>query len=195
MSQEQKELEVTTEEVIETDEVVEKDDSEKTYDELKAEAEAAERLAKESKNVDKEDELKKNMIIRRDKALAKAGSQSVVAKSEPKEDTLDVRDLLALDKAGIPEDSEKAKVLESYRKAGFIKNYAEGMLDSAIKAKFAEIDANLAAKTVIDENFSDDETMRTKKEVVIEYRKKGEIPNDPQLRDVIVQDNLKRMNI
>lgn len=177
-------------------------DAEKTVDELKAEAEEAERQyreardshkeqEKEQKRAQTEEEIRRNMIIRKEKALDKLNK----LKGEPKvEEDLNVRDLLALDKAGIPEDSEKAKLLARYKKGGIIASYAEGLDHAGIKAEFEAIDASHKASTVVDES-DQDEYARTTKEVILDYKRSGDVPSDPKLRNVIAEENLKEMGL
>lgn len=173
----------------------EKPDSEKTIDELKAEAEAAEKLYKENRGGVKEDELRANMIRRRDKAIEKAANLNRQNDIEVRANDIDTRDLITLGKADISEDSEQAKVLEKYKAGGIIKNYAEGLNHPAIRAEFDAISSKTKAQTVIGENDSDDVRLRTTKEVINSYKASGEIPDDPKLRNLIAENNLREMNI
>lgn len=170
-----------------------KDDSEKTYEELKAEAEAAEIKAKESKNVETDEQKRQNMIIRRNKALGITTEPKVDA---PKSnDDLDTRDLITLGKHDIAENSDKAKILEKYKKGGLIKNYAEGLENLGVKAEFDALDAKNSAKTVIDENDTDDVKVKTTKEIISSYRNSGTVPTDKKAIKAIAEDNLKQMGI
>lgn len=171
-----------------------KDDSEKSYEELKAEAEAAEAAYKEARGTEKNDELRNNMIARRDKALAKAGKlgETPAAPIRTVQD-VDVRDLMSLSKADISEDSEEAKILEKYKQGGIIKNYADGLKHPGVRAEFDAIAAKNKSATVISENDSDEVRLRTTKEIVHQYEVSGEIPEDQKSRDAIVAANLKKM--
>ena len=177
----------------------EKPDSEKTVEELKAEAEAAEAAYKAKRGSESEEELRQNQIRRRDRFKGKtadleAGNDDDEQRGR-KTDDLDPRDIFALGKAEIPEDSEKAKILAKYKTGGIIKSYAEGLDHPAIKAEFAELDSKNNAKTVIDENDSPEARLKTKKEVVDSYKKSGEVPEDPELRKAIAESNLEDMKL
>lgn len=168
-----------------------KDDSEKTYEELKAEAEAAEIKAKESKNVETDEQKRQNMIIRRNKAL---GIEPKV--DAPKDENgVDTRDLITLGKHDIAENSEKAKILEKYKKGGLIKTYADGLENLGVKAEFDALDAKNSAKTVIDENDTDEVKVKTTKEIVNSYRNSGTVPSDKKAIKAIADDNLKQMGL
>lgn len=171
-----------------------KEDSEKTYEELKAEAEVAEIKAKESKKDEVTDEEKRqNMIIRRNKALEKSKPADDLEKD--KSDNLDTRDLITLGKHDIAENSEKAKILEKYKKGGLIKNYSEGLENLGIKAEFDAVDAKNKAKNVIDENDTDDVKVKTTKEIIHAYRNNGTVPTDKKAIKAIAEDNLKQMGL
>lgn len=176
------------------DETKVKDDSEKTYEELKAEAEEAEAKAKESKSAETDEQKRQNMIIRRNKAL---GIVTEPKKDAPKDndEVVDTRDLITLGKHDIAEDSEKAKILEKYKKGGLIKSYAEGLENLGVKAEFEALDAKNSAKTVIDENDTDEVKVKTTKEIVNSYRNSGVVPNDKKAIKAIADDNLKQMGL
>lgn len=171
----------------------EKPDSEKTVDELRAEAEAAEAEYKSKRGEQSEEEIRQNMIRRRDKAKGKAADLESGDEQPAKSKDVETRDLITLGKADIAEDSEKAKILKRYKDAGIIKSYAEGLDHVGIKAEFEAFDAKNNAKTVIDENDSPENRLKTKKEVVDGYRKTGEVPEDPELQKAIAEANLAEM--
>lgn len=175
-----------------------KADTEKTLDELKAEAEAAEAAWKAARGTSKEDEIRRNMIRRRDKAAEKAqslqGRGNYEDDDEPASENLDVRDLLALERAEIAEDSPKATVLAKYKAGGIITSYKDGLSHPAIQAEFAVLDAANKAATVIDESESD-ARVRTTKEVVSGYRATGNVPQDPKSRAAIAASNLDEMGL
>lgn len=194
MEKEEKKVEDTKVEV--KDEKIEtKADSEKTAEELKAEAEALEAEIKELKEKGQADEYKNNQLIRLEKARAKKEAL-LETKEDTKSDTVDTRDLITLAKLDIAEDSEKAKILAKYKTAGLINSYAEGLNNIAIKAEFQALDEVNTAKTVIDENNKNSEGyLKTTKEIVNGYRTSGEVPEDPKARDIIAEDNLKKMGL
>jgi len=200
MEKEEKKVEEVIEKKDET--IVEpKKDNEKTAEELKAEAEALEAEVKELKELKelKEkgqvDEYKNNQLIRLEKARAKKEAL-LETREDPKSDTVDTRDLITLAKLDIAEDSEKAKILAKYKTAGLINSYSEGLNNVAIKAEFQALDEVNTAKTVIDENNKNSEGyLKTTKEIVNGYRTSGEVPEDPKARDIIAEDNLKKMGL
>ena len=177
------------------DETKAKADTEKTAEELKAEAEALEAEIKELKEKGQGDEYKNNQLIRLEKARAKKEAL-LETKEDQKSDTVDTRDLITLAKLDIAEDSEKAKILAKYKTAGLINSYTEGLNNIAIKAEFQALDEVNTAKTVIDENNKNSEGyLKTTKEIVNGYRTSGEVPEDPKARDIIAEDNLKKMGL
>lgn len=194
MENEEKKVEEVIEKKDET--IVEpKKDNEKTAEELKAEAEALEAEVKELKEKGQVDEYKNNQLIRLEKARAKKEAL-LETKEDTKSDTVDTRDLITLAKLDIAEDSEKAKILAKYKTAGLINSYSEGLNNIAIKAEFQALDEVNTAKTVIDENNKNSEGyLKTTKEIVNGYRTSGEVPEDPKARDIIAEDNLKKMGL
>lgn len=172
----------------------EKPDSEKTVEELKAEAEAAEAAYKAKRGELSEEEIRQNQIRRRDKAREKAAElENGDTTTKSKDGEIDTRDLITLGKADIAEDSEKAKILKKYKDGGIIKSFAEGLTHPGIKAEFDALDAKSNAKTVVDENDSPENRLKTKKEIVDSYKKSGEVPDDPELRKAIADSNLEGM--
>ena len=134
-------------------------------------------------------------MIRLEKARAKKEAL-LETREDPKSDTVDTRDLITLAKLDIAEDSEKAKILAKYKTAGLINSYSEGLNNVAIKAEFQALDEVNTAKTVIDENNKNSEGyLKTTKEIVNGYRTSGEVPEDPKARDIIAEDNLKKMGL
>lgn len=194
MEKEEKKVEDTKVEV-EDEKIETKADGEKTAEELKAEAEALEAEIKELKEKGQADEYKNNQLIRLEKARAKKEAL-LETKEDTKSDTVDTRDLITLAKLDIAEDSEKAKILAKYKTAGLINSYSEGLNNIAIKAEFQALDEVNTAKTVIDENNKNSEGyLKTTKEIVNGYRTSGEVPEDPKARDIIAEDNLKKMGL
>ena len=194
MEKDEKKVEEVIEKKDET--IVEpKKDNEKTAEELKAEAEALEAEIKELKEKGQGDEYKNNQLIRLEKARAKKEALLGTKEVDKKTDDVDTRDLIILAKNEISEDSEKAKILAKYKAGGLIKDYSDGLNHIAIKAEFEALDAKNNAKTVIDENDSDEVKVKTTKEVINSYRNSGEVPNDPKLQKAIAEDNLKTMGI
>lgn len=194
MEDKEKKVEDTKVEV--KDEKIEtKSDSEKTAEELKAEAEALEAELKELKEKGQTEEYKNNQLIRLEKARAKKEALLESLKDDKKSGEVDTRDLITLAKLDIPEDSEKAKILAKYKTAGLINSYSDGLNNVAIKAEFDALDAKNNAKTVIDENDTDDVKIKTTKEIINSYRVKGEVPKDAKLQKAIAEDNLKQMGI
>ena len=172
-----------------------KDDAEKTVDELKAEAEEAEKQYKERRDGASEEEIRANMIRRREKAQEKLKALESEPIKQSKNDDVDVRDIVTLAKFDISEDSDKAKILAKYKTGGLIKSFKEGLEHAGVKAEFEALDAKNKAKSVIDENDTDEVKQRTTKEVIASYRNTGEVPNDAKLQKAIASDNLKSMGL
>lgn len=195
--EEEKVVDVKDEAKVEPkDETKAKADTEKTAEELKAEAEALEAEVKELKEKGQNDEYKTNQLIRLEKARAKKEALLEATKEVKKSDEVDTRDLITLAKLDIAEDSEKAKILAKYKNAGLINSYSEGLNNIAIKAEFEALDAENTAKTVIDENNKNSEGyIKTSKEIVNGYRTSGEVPADPKAQEIIAEDSLKRMGL
>lgn len=195
--EEEKVVDVKDEAKVEPkDETKAKADTEKTAEELKAEAEALEAEVKELKEKGQTDEYKTNQLIRLEKARAKKEALLEATKEDKKSDEVDTRDLITLAKLDIQEDSEKAKILAKYKNAGLINSYSEGLNNIAIKAEFEALDAENTAKTVIDENNKNSEGyIKTSKEIVNGYRTSGEVPADPKAQEIIAEDSLKRMGL
>lgn len=189
------EIKKVEEVVIEKKEETPKPDNEKTAEELKAEAEALEAELKELKEKGQGDEYKNNQLIRLEKARAKKEALLEATKGDKKSEDVDTRDLIILAKNDLSEDSEKAKILAKYKAGGLINDYSEGLNHIAIKAEFEALDAKNNAKTVIDENDTDEVKVKTTKEIINNYRNSGEVPNDPKLQKAIADDNLKSMGI
>lgn len=174
-----------------------KPDSEKSYEELKAEAENLEAQLKDSKDSEKskEDELKQNMLIRKRKAQEALDKKNSEASASPETETLDTRDLVFLETNEIAEGSEKANILAKYKAGGLIKSYKEGLAHPGVKAEFEAIDAKDKAAAVLDENDTPDNQLKTKKEIVAGYRKSGEVPTDKKLQAEIANANLEEIGI
>lgn len=194
----------------EGEEVVVKKDGEekapektKTADELKAEAEAVEAEIKAIQDEKKDEELASNQARRLEKAKEKLAKikadkgkiDEEVEQPAPKNEEIETRDLITLGKHDIAEDSEKAKILNKYKKGGLIKNFAEGLTHPGVKAEFDALDAKGKAKSVINENDSDDVKLKTKQEVIANYKASGEVPKDPKLQKEIADSNLKEMGM
>lgn len=192
-----------------TDEIEKKEDKEvevkkeetpktKTAEELKAEAEAVEAEIKAIQEEKKDDELLSNQTRRLEKAKSKLerlrSEREQMEDGEVPED-IKTRDLITLAKYDIAEDSEKAKILTKYKKGGLIKSFADGLSHPGVVAEFNAVDAKSKAKSVINENDSDDVKLKTEQEVINQYKASGEVPDDPKLRKKIADANLKEMGL
>lgn len=171
----------------------------KTAEELKVEAEAVEAEIKAIQEEKKDDELASNQARRLEKAKAKLlrlkTEREEVEDGEAPVEDLKTRDLITLGKYDIAEDSEKAEILKKYKKGGLIKTYAEGLTHTGVIAEFNALDAKNKAKSVINENDSDDVKLKTEQEVIANYKASGEVPDDPKLRKKIADANLKEMGL
>ena len=184
-------------------ELVEKESAEveteetQTVEEIEAEAKALEGEIRELKKLKEVDELRFNQTRRLEKAKEKLGELRQPQKTfENRQDkqNVDVRDLITLGKIDLAEDSEEAKILEKYKNAGIITDYKSGLENVAIKAEFEAIKAKNNASIIIDENDTDG-YIKSKKEIISQYRKSGEVPADPKIQKDIALDNLKEMGL
>jgi len=179
-------------EVLETEKPEDKETEKKpTPEELKAEAEALEAELKIERQKREEVELSSNYQRRIEKAKEKLSAYRAPEPTTPNQD-VDVRDIIALSKRDIAEDSGEAQILKRYKDGGIIKSYAEGFEHAGVKAEFALLNERKTAKTVVDENDSE-EYLKTTKEVIAEYRASGNVPDDPKLVKEIAKENLKAM--
>lgn len=175
----------------------EKPDEEKTAEELKAEAEELERQLKERKEGASEEEIRANMLRRKQKAAEKLDRLNKGEGDEPTKQKGEIatRDLITLGQNGIEENSEQAKVLQKYVDAGIIKSYKEGFTHVGVKAELDAIKAKSTTKTVIDENDTDEVKLNTRKEIIANYEASGEVPTDPAAQKEIAKNNLKKMGL
>ena len=189
---------MTTQEIegdVVVEDVIIADDT-KSVEEIEAEAKALESEIKELKKLNEVDELRFNQTRRLEKAKEKLEELRQPQKStERKQDNqTDVRDLITLGKLDLAENSEEAKILEKYKNAGIITDYKSGLDNVAIKAEFEAIQAKNNASIIIDENDADG-YIKSKKEIISQYRKSGEVPADPKIQKDIALDNLKEMGL
>jgi hypothetical protein len=169
----------------------EKKDEDKTAEELAAEAEAIEA---ELKNKVKQtpEQIRENQF----KRLQKAREKQSLLNNEPedKKSEIAVEDLVTLEVQGIEKNSDKAKLLKRYVDAGLVSNYKEALNHVGVKAELEALNASSNAKTVVDENDTAENQLKTKKEVIASYRASGEVPEDPELRKALAEDNLSKMS-
>ena len=173
-------------------------DAGKTAAEIEAEAKEAEEKLKAKKEEeglsDEEKEAKKkaDQIKRRDKALSKLNDDGEESEASKK---IATEDLVTLGVKEIDPESDTAKVLQRYKEAGFIKNYQEGLNHPGVKAELEAIKADKDAKSVIDENDSEDAKLATRKERVANYKASGEVPSDVEQQKEIADANLEEMGL
>lgn len=175
-----------------------KPDSEKTVEELKAEAEAAEAAYKAARGGVSEEELKANMIRRKEKAQEKLARLKEEEEEDPKPrkaPEIAVEDLVTLEVKGIDKNSDEAKILKRYVDAGIVGNYKEAFNHVAVKAELEALGATRKAKAVIDENDTEDVQLKSKKEIVDSYKRSGEVPTDKKAQEAIAKSNLKEMGL
>lgn len=169
-------------------------DAGKTAAEIEAEAKEAEEKLKAKKedsglsDEEKEAKKKSDQIKRRDNALAKL-------KDSDDSKQIATEDLVTLGVKNIDPESETAKVLQRYVEAGFVKNYKAAFDHPGVKAELEALEADKTAKTVIDENGSEDAKLATKKERIANYRASGEVPTDAKLQKEIADANLAEMGL
>jgi len=167
-------------------------------DEITAHAEKLEVQVKES-NKQSPDQIRDNQVKRLQKAQEKAfnSESSNNAPEDKSSETKQVAqgDLLTLSrKTEFELDSDEQKVLQWYVENGKVKNYAEALDHPAVKAELEALQADGNATAVIDENDPDDVKLRTKKEAIANARATGEVPEDPEIRKALVDDNLSNMS-
>jgi len=174
--------------IIEADAVIHK-----STEEIEAEAKSLEEEIKTLRAEKEKGEIRQNQERRLEKAREKIAELKGDTTTSFNGEKVETRDLITLSKLDLSEDSEKAIVLEKYKKAGLITSYANGIDNVAIKAEFDAIDAKNNATAVIDENDSDETVLKTKKEVIQGYKNSGKVPEDPRMRKAIADSNLKDM--
>lgn len=167
-----------------------------TTEEVTAHAEKFEAQNKESKKQTPE-QIKSNQITRAKKAQEKAtevpNTESTKAAEAEKPKQIDQADILILAKQNLDIGSEEQILLQERVDQGMIASYAEGLTHVGVAAELAAITAKSTAKTVIDENDDPETQLRTKKEAIAHARTTGEVPEDPGMREALVEDNLSRM--
>lgn len=175
---------------------VEKKDEDKTAEELKAEAEELERQIKERKEGASEEEIRTNMLRRKEKAAEKLERLKNGGDKETKQEgEIATRDLITLGQNNIEEGSEQAQILQKYVKAGICKDYKEALTHVGVKAELEAVKAKTTTKTVIDENDTDEVKLNTRKEIISNYEASGEVPTDPKAQKEIAKHNLKKMGL
>ncbi len=169
-------------------------EDDKSVEEIEAEAKALESEIRELKKLKEVDELRFNQTRRLEKAKEKLEELRQDKKPIERKQEVDVRDLITLGKLDIAEGSEEAKILEKYKSAGIITDYKSGIDNVAIKAEFEAIKAKNNAAIIIDENDTDG-YVKSKKEIIAQYRRSGEVPADPKIQKDIALANLKEMGL
>lgn len=168
---------------------------EKSYDELKAEAEALEAQNKSLKTSHSEEEKAQNAARRLEKAVEENERLTTPKVDEKVSDTLDMDDLITLREQKFSKDSDEAKVLKQFKDAGIISDYESGLDDPGVQAKLAVIKADKDAKDIVDENDNSEAFLATKSEINSRYREKGEIPDsESQIKD-LASSNLDEMGL
>jgi hypothetical protein len=103
-------------------------------------------------------------------------------------------DVLTMAKNSLELGSPEQVLLQKRIEQGVIKNYAEGIeTHVGVMAEISQIVAKNNAESVIDENADAETQLQTKKEIVAQSRVSGEVPEDKDSREAVVEDNLSRM--
>jgi hypothetical protein len=168
-----------------------KPDEEKTAEELAAEAEAIEAEIKAGKK-QTPDEIKANQLQRLKNAREKREAMTNGVQTD-KSSEFAVEDLVTLEVKGIDKNSDEAKLLKRYVDAGIVKTFKEAYNHVGVKAELEALAASKNAATVIDENDTE-AVLKTKKEAIAQARASGEVPEDPEMRKALVEDNISRMS-
>lgn len=166
-----------------------------SVEELKAKAERVEAEVKELKESQKNGELHQNYLRRLEKAEAKKAELSQIKADDKDDSGFTARDLIALDRAGIDESSDKAKVVQRYIKGGLSSNVKEALEHVGVKAEFDAIDAKNTVRATIDENDKSETGISSRREMLDTYRATGEVPQDEKSVKVIAQENLKQFGL
>lgn len=180
-----------------TPEVTPETKPEETAEYWKAKAEEAEQTLKDKKAQAESNELVENQKRRFEKAQDKIANLNGEPKpTETPTVEVDVEDLLTLRLNNIQKDSDKAKILDKYKKGGLVDSYESALTHPGVKAELDALDAKNTAETVIDESDKNSEGYtKTKKELVHQYQNGGVIPEDPKAQGIIVEENLKQMGL
>lgn len=161
----------------------------------------AEKLEAQIKNGNKQtpDQIRENQMRRAMKAQEKLFANNNQPNNAPNKNgegnkEVAQADLLTLAKTDFDLGSDQQKVLQWYVETGKVASYKEALEHPAVKAELEALNAESNAAAVINENDSDDVKLRTKKEAIAHAKATGEIPDDPELKKAIVEDNLRNMS-
>lgn len=174
---------------------IEKPDSEKTAEELAAEAEAIENEIKEKQKGQTPEQIKANQLRRLEKAREKRDALNNAPDTtvNPQSPAIAVEDLVTLEVQNLDKNSDKAKILQKYVAAGIVPNYKAALTHPGVLGEFKALEDAANAATVIDENDTA-ARLKTRKEAIAQARATGEVPEDPELKKAIVDDSLSRMS-
>lgn len=164
-----------------------------TTEEITAHAEKLEEQVKTAKK-QTPDEIRNNQIARAKKAQEKAFSPNNAPSEVTKSNDIAQADILTLAKSNFELGSPEQILLQQRIDQGVIKSYAEGLQHVGVKAEIEAIQAKTSAKTVINENDDPETKLKTKKEAIAHARATGEVPEDPTLRQALVEDNIANMS-
>jgi hypothetical protein len=156
----------------------------------------AEKLEAQVKAVKKQtpDEIRANQIKRAKNAQEKVFNPNTAPSEVTKSGEIAQADILTLAKSDFELGSPEQILLQQRIDQGVIKTYAEGLQHVGVKAEIDAIKAKTSAKTVIDENDDPETKLKTKKEAIAHARATGEVPEDPTLRQALVDDNIANMS-
>ncbi len=168
-----------------------------TTEEITAHAEKLEAKVKETAK-QTPDQIRENQTKRvlkaQEKAFANPAPTTTPEATPAKSNEIAQGDILTLAQKNIELGSDKQKLLQERINQGVIKTYAEGLKHVGVSAELAAIDSLNSAKTVIDENDDPETQLKTKQEIIAQHRASGEVPEDPNLRKAIAEDNLNHMS-
>jgi hypothetical protein len=156
----------------------------------------AEKLEEQVKNRKQQtpDQIRENQVRRLQKVQERAFEKNDTTTAPEAKKEIAQADLLTLGKTDFELGSKEQQVLQWYVENGKVASYKEAMNHPAVKAELEAIKAEGNAAAVIDENDPDDVKLRTKKEAIANARATGEVPEDPELRKALVEDNISRMS-
>lgn len=164
-----------------------------TTEEITAHAEKFEEQVKNRKQQTPE-QIRENQVRRLQKAQERTFEKNETTTAPEAKKEVAQADLLTLAKTDFELGSKEQQTLQWYVENGKVASYKEAMTHPAVMAELEAIKAEGNAAAVIDENDPDDVKLRTKKEAIANARATGEVPEDPEIRKALVEDNLSNMS-
>lgn len=178
--------------------------TDKSVEDIKAEAEKLEAENKTLGENAKTEEIKSDQLKRlenakkRNEALKGNTDEEVVeVKTDTKAtDELSADDTYTLREKGFAKDSDEAKVLKKYKDAGIITDYQTGLETPGLKAEIEAFTAERTAAKVLNENGDEDVDLNTRKDIKAKHESNnGEVPTDPGQQKDLARDVIGGMDL